>query len=252
MQTIKERAKAAVKAWEDAGHADATETLAAVELLREIANAPEPEPVAFQVRNGWASVAIYQRQIDAENYAKDQQKRHDLSGSLTSFRVVPLYTVPPAQSVPDGWRGLTDVEWMNIVNFDCAYASYDKEGAVNEAVKRTEEKLKELNATQQPEPPCAYCDGTGDVHSIDGEWRGICTECEAGKRLAAQQQEPPADLVRDAELVKLLELAGYELSACQAAIQLRGGFDQAYVKDAQAVLKKIDAVIERDKPKGAK
>lgn len=35
----------------------------------------------------------------------------------------------------------------------------------------------------EPEPPgrCGYCDGTGDVHSIDGEWRGVCTECEAGE-----------------------------------------------------------------------
>jgi uncharacterized paraquat-inducible protein A len=28
---------------------------------------------------------------------------------------------------------------------------------------------------------CEYCDGTGDVHSIDGEWRGECTECDASK-----------------------------------------------------------------------
>lgn len=26
---------------------------------------------------------------------------------------------------------------------------------------------------------CGYCDGTGDVVSITGEWRGVCTECEA-------------------------------------------------------------------------
>lgn len=26
---------------------------------------------------------------------------------------------------------------------------------------------------------CEYCDDTGDVHSIDGEWRGRCT-CPAG------------------------------------------------------------------------
>lgn len=37
-------------------------------------------------------------------------------------------------------------------------------------------------------PPgrCAYCDGTGDVHSIDGEWRGVCTECDAGSALQAE------------------------------------------------------------------
>lgn len=27
--------------------------------------------------------------------------------------------------------------------------------------------------------PCTYCDGTGDVHGFDGEWRGTCTECDA-------------------------------------------------------------------------
>ncbi len=31
---------------------------------------------------------------------------------------------------------------------------------------------------------CPYCDGTGDVHSIDGEWRGVCKPCvEAKDRL---------------------------------------------------------------------
>ena len=27
---------------------------------------------------------------------------------------------------------------------------------------------------QHGEQRCTYCDGTGDVHSIDGEWRGTC------------------------------------------------------------------------------
>ena len=59
---------------------------------------PTPEPVAYQVRNGLVDVAIYQQLIDAENYANDQQKRHDLSGSLAHFCVVPLYTSPPANN----------------------------------------------------------------------------------------------------------------------------------------------------------
>ena len=32
---------------------------------------------------------------------------------------------------------------------------------------------------------CQYCDGTGDVHTITGEWRGVCTECEEGRDLGA-------------------------------------------------------------------
>lgn len=39
---------------------------------------------------------------------------------------------------------------------------------------------QELRAIPKPAPlMCAYCGDSGDVHSIDGEWRGICTECDA-------------------------------------------------------------------------
>jgi hypothetical protein len=34
-------------------------------------------------------------------------------------------------------------------------------------------------AGTQDEKRCEYCDGTGDVHRIDGEWRGTCTACDA-------------------------------------------------------------------------
>lgn len=41
-----------------------------------------------------------------------------------------------------------------------------------------------MNQKTQIEPSlntenyCPYCNGTGDIHSIDGEWRGQCTECK--------------------------------------------------------------------------
>lgn len=34
-----------------------------------------------------------------------------------------------------------------------------------------------------PSAPCPHCDDTGDVHSIDGQWRGTC-KCEAGRAVA--------------------------------------------------------------------
>ncbi len=34
-------------------------------------------------------------------------------------------------------------------------------------------------AAQGRSEACSYCNGSGDVHSIDGEWRGECTECPA-------------------------------------------------------------------------
>ena len=47
-----------------------------------------------------------------------------------------------------------------------------------------------VGAAPQPQPVrCTYCDGTGDVHSITGEWRGSCG-CEAGKAQPQPVQEP--------------------------------------------------------------
>ena len=51
------------------------------------------------------------------------------------------------------------------------------------------------SVAQQPqaEERCQYCDGTGDVHSIDGQWRGEC-HC---------QKQPQAEAVPDAMKVVL-------------------------------------------------
>ena len=43
------------------------------------------------------------------------------------------------------WLKLSDVQWMNIVNHEHAYESYDKEDAVHMAVKMAEKKLEENN-----------------------------------------------------------------------------------------------------------
>lgn len=43
--------------------------------------------------------------------------------------------------------------------------------------------IVKCTAPQQAEAQpatCQYCDGTGDVHSADGEWRGRCS-CEIGR-----------------------------------------------------------------------
>lgn len=47
------------------------------------------------------------------------------------------------------------------------------------------------SVAQQPqtEKRCQYCDGTGDVHSIDGQWRG---ECHCQKQ--AQAEAVPLDM----------------------------------------------------------
>ena len=45
---------------------------------------------------------------------------------------------------------------------------------------------------------CPYCDNTGDVHSIDGEWRGEYHECKA------RQAERGDGAVSDADIHRLL------------------------------------------------
>ncbi len=63
------------------------------------------------------------------------------------------------------------------------YTSY-----ISEEEKQDTKSVREANAAltagravlEKGEARCSYCDGTGDVHTPTGEWRGTCT-CDAGK-----------------------------------------------------------------------
>ena len=54
---------------------------------------------------------------------------------------------------PVAWRGLSDVQWMNIVNLNRAWYGFSVEDAVHEVVKLTEAKLKENNAAPPRREP---------------------------------------------------------------------------------------------------
>lgn len=57
---------------------------------------------------------------------------------------IPMYLgKPPAQRKP--WVGLTDVEWMNIVNKDHAWFGQRPDEVAHEVAKLVEAKLKEKN-----------------------------------------------------------------------------------------------------------
>lgn len=61
--------------------------------------------------------------------------------------------------------------------------------ALTKLYQRALEENESLKAQQpQAEKRCQYCDGTGDVHSIDGQWRGEC-HC---------QKQPQAEAVPQA------------------------------------------------------
>jgi hypothetical protein len=70
---------------------------------------------------------------------------------------------------------------------------YHSDGQIYEfASARVKAALASNKAT---EARCQYCDGTGDVHSIDGEWRGECTECGASNKAA-----PIASVLSDRDI----------------------------------------------------
>lgn len=62
----------------------------------------------------------------------------------------------------------------------------NKSPSVQAAVDRGVAALSALRSMPaEPVKRCPYCDDTGDVHSIDGEWRGTC-KCPAGQPQQAE------------------------------------------------------------------
>lgn len=96
-------------------------------------------------------------------------------------------------SVADAWNGavcncldhpassvVEDAASLRTLIAQCGVMLYS---ASDDAMSRLAQALNHHpTVVQQPdagEPGrCEYCDGTGDVHGIDGEWRGECTECK--------------------------------------------------------------------------
>ena len=98
--------------------------------------------------------------------------------------------------------------------------------------------------------------------SIDGDntyKRDLCDAIVGALAMGAQNINPPPadhwgqrfwDIGREEralgeELVAALKLTRENLRACQATIHLCGGFDPAYVNDAQAAMKVADAAIAK-------
>jgi hypothetical protein len=101
--------------------------------------------------------------------------------------------------------------------------------------------------------------------SIDGDnayKRDLCDAIVGALAMGARDTNPPPadhwgqrfwDIGREErqlheELVAALKLTRENLRACQATIHLCGGFDPAYVNDAQAAMKVADDVLAKAKP----
>ena len=98
--------------------------------------------------------------------------------------------------------------------------------------------------------------------SIDGDnayKRDLCDAVVGALAMGAHNTNPPPpnhwgqrfwDIGREEraareELVAALKLTRENLRACQATIHLCGGFDPAYVNDAQAAMKVADAALAK-------
>lgn len=62
-------------------------------LVAELAK--ENEPVRYALYNGVVLDSTFASRERAEEFARTCQRHHDLSGSIASFHVKPLYTLPP-------------------------------------------------------------------------------------------------------------------------------------------------------------
>lgn len=98
--------------------------------------------------------------------------------------------------------------------------------------------------------------------SIDGAniyKQAVCDLAVGAMAMGKQNSNPPpaghwgqefwdigrAEGALQEELVQALRLARKELDACQRVIHYSGGFDPAYVDDAQAAIKITDAVLAK-------
>ena len=85
------------------------------------------------MREWIADGTFMQRALDA---LQDQERR------LMAYEKAPQ----PAQRT---WVGLTDVEWMNIVNKDQAWFGQRPDEVAHEVAKLVEAKLKEKNGIKE-------------------------------------------------------------------------------------------------------
>ena len=114
----------------------------AIEAIDALAEQPaqQQEPVAWLSRDD-ARLALWDA-INKREFGNPTDDKLILDHLRKNGLWIGKYTSPPA-SKP--WVGLTDVEWMNIVNKDHAWFGQRPEDVAHEVAKLVEAKLKEKN-----------------------------------------------------------------------------------------------------------
>lgn len=91
-------------------------------------------------------------------------------------------------------------------------------GDEDEALEEIETSARALAAI--PAKRCPYCDDTGDVHSIDGEWRGRCT-CPAGQYAPTPPTAPAQDAQGERNAQMLIDIGNAALRAGWNGVDLQ-------------------------------
>lgn len=99
-----------------------------------------------------------------------------------------------SESFPDGYasQGCWQEGWEDSVDdmgcddgfVDCNYQVFSPPRSFGSPKYQTAGHQPTHWMPLPPPPRCSYCGGTGDVHSLDGEWRGLCA-CPAESNPAA-------------------------------------------------------------------
>ncbi|NLY58915.1 MAG: hypothetical protein GX071_10330, partial [Gammaproteobacteria bacterium] len=174
--------------------------------------------VSDQLRGGTKKIGRPQiREVFLRNGARIEPGRDDLPDWVyeAAFELLEM-AAPAVQGEPVSLRQRLFNGWEGCSNHGCVVVDpkpgmMRTNGSCQCVVNASRSQLymlqgriqSVLSATPQPaeQKPvyqrCEYCDGTGDVHSIDGEWRGAC-DC--------QQPEPDVSALV-AGLVEVLETA---------------------------------------------
>lgn len=74
-------------------------------------------------------------------------------------------------------------------------------------------------AVQPSQARCQYCDGTGDVHGIDGEWRGSCTACKPAQPSQAPEGFALVPIRATRAMEEVFEEEGWEWANLLAAAE---------------------------------
>lgn len=196
----KQRAKDLIAAWKSTAYALHADRMAA--LLQEIIEAPEAEPVAYLHR--------LEKFTELSFWDQDSASCANRSDWIAC---APLFLAPPAPSVPDA-----KLVQMMVNRFLCWKLPKDFGPDAGISFK----------PSMPYETPSCWPVGTNLLTADQA--KAMIEHMLDGVTIFVQpQQEPPADLVRDAEKWRMLP---------------------AFLEEFQIPYLQLDAAIERDKQKG--